>query len=118
MSRAIARISAALLLLLAIAAATPAAERYDPRFRFRTTRTAHFDIHAHQGEEALARRLAVVAENVGAKLEPVFGRPRGRVQVILVDQTSLANGWASPFPYDAIEITAAPPAIDSILGNT
>jgi hypothetical protein len=118
MSPAIARTSAALLLLLALAATTRAAERYDPRFRFRTTRTAHFDIHAHQGEEALARRLAVIAERVHAKLEPELGRPRGRVQVILVDQTSLSNGWATPFPYDAIEITAVPPALESILGNT
>jgi hypothetical protein len=118
MSRAIARTSAALLFLLAFAAYTPAAERYDPRFRFRTTRTAHFDIHAHQGEEALARRLAVIAENVRAKLEPVLGRPRGRVHVIVVDQTSLSNGWATPFPYDAIEIGAVPPPIESTIGNT
>src|SRR6188472_2344315 len=118
MSPAIARTSAALLLLLALAATTRAAERYDPRFRFRTTRTAHFDIHAHQGEEALARRLAVIAEKVRAKLEPELGRPRGRVQVILVDQASLSNGWATPFPYDAIEITAVPPALESVLGNT
>ena len=118
MSRAIARTSAALLAVLAFAVAVPAAERYDPRFRFRTTRTAHFDIHAHQGEEALARRLALIAESVRTKLEPVLGRPRGRVQVILVDQTSLSNGWATPYPYDTIEITAVPPAVEAIIGNT
>ena len=95
-----------------------AADRYDPRLRFRTVRTAHFDIHAHQGEEALARRLAGIAERVRAKFEPVLGVPRGRVQVILVDQTDLSNGWATPAPYDAIEITAVPPSAESLIGNT
>jgi hypothetical protein len=40
------------------------------------------------------------------------------VQVILVDQTDVANGWATPFPYDAIEITAAPPGSEELIGNT
>ena len=118
MSRAIARTSAVLALLLLAGSAVTASERYDPRLRFQTTRTEHFDIHAHQGEEALARRLAVIAERVRQKFEPVFGRPRGRVQVILVDQTDLSNGWATPFPYDAIEITAVPPPSESLIGNT
>lgn len=95
-----------------------AANRYDPALRFRTTRTEHFDIHAHQGEDALARRLAGIVERVRHRFEPVFGAPRGRVQVILVDQTDLSNGWATPIPYDAIEITAAPPSAESIIGNT
>ena len=118
MSIARACISAGLALLFCAAATAHAADRYDPRLRFRTTRTAHFDIHAHQGEEALVRRLAAIAERVRGRFEPVFGTPRGRVQVILVDQTDLSNGWATPFPYDTIEITAVTPPAESILGNT
>jgi hypothetical protein len=95
-----------------------AATRYDPRLQFRTVRTAHFDIHAHQGEEALAARLAAIAERVRARLEPELGAPHARVHVILVDQADIANGWATPFPYDAIEIVALPPASDSLIGNT
>lgn len=106
------------VLLLLVAGAGSAAERYDPRLRFRTIRTAHFDIHAHQGEEALARRLATIVERVRLKFEPELGRARGRVHVILVDQTDLSNGWATPFPYDTIEITAVPPASESSIGNT
>ena len=113
--------AALIAIALAIAGATvPAwgAERYDPRLRFRTIRTAHFDIHAHQGEEDLARRLAVVAERVREQSRDTLGLPRGRVQVILVNQADLANGWATPIPYDTIEITAAPPPIASLIGNT
>jgi hypothetical protein len=108
----------ALAVTLLAASAVPAAERYDPRLRFRTIRTAHFDVHAHQGEEALARRLAVIVERVRLQFEPVFGVARGRVQVILVDQTDVSNGWATPLPYNTIEITAVPPASETLIGNT
>lgn len=111
-----------LILLLCIcgaaSSAVSAAGRYDPRLRFRTIRTAHFDIHSHQGEEALARRLAAMVERVRKKFEPGLGAPRGRVQVILVDQTDLSNGWATPLPYDTIEITAVPPPPATLIGNT
>ena len=45
-------------------------ERYDPRLRFRTISTPRFDIHFHQGEEAMAQRLAALAEHVAIELEP------------------------------------------------
>ena len=105
-------------LLLVVAVDCAAATRYDWRLRFKTISTAHFDIHAHQGEEALARRLAVIVEDVRVTLQPILGVPNGRVQVILVDQTDLANGWATFFPYDAIEITAVPPLAETLIGNT
>src|SRR5258708_30376400 len=50
------------LLCLCAGSAAAAADRYDPKLRFRTTHTPHFDIHAHQREEALARRLAGIVE--------------------------------------------------------
>jgi WD40-like Beta Propeller Repeat len=118
MCTARARSSAAALLLLLAPGLVSAATRYDPRLRFRTYRTEHFDVHAHQGEEALARRLAAMAERVRARFQPSLGVPRGRVQVILVDQTDFSGGWATPFPYNAIEITAAPPSGQEEIGNT
>jgi Tol biopolymer transport system component len=66
----------------------------------------------------MAQRLAAIVEHVRSRFEPLFGVPRGRVQVILVDQTDLSNGSATPFPYDAIEITAVPPPAESLIGNT
>ncbi len=95
-----------------------AANRYDPRFRFRTISTPRFNIYFHQGEEALARRLARIAEEVAGQLRAELGAPGGRVHVILVDQTDLSNGWATPAPYNLIEITAAAPSGDSSIGNT
>ena len=107
-----------IILLAAMAGPLDAANRYDPRFRFRTISTPRFNIYFHQGEEALARRLARIAEEVAGKLRAELGAPGGRVHVILVDQTDLSNGWATPTPYNLIEITAAAPSGDSSIGNT
>jgi Tol biopolymer transport system component len=105
-------------LLLTLPAAAIASTRYDPKLRFQTISTARFDIHYHQGEEAEARRLAEIAEAVAASLDDTLGPASGRVQVILVDQSDLPNGWATPVPFNTIEITAAAPGGDSLLGNT
>jgi hypothetical protein len=108
----------AALVLLAFAAPSLASSRYDPRLRFRTISTPRFDIHFHQGEEAVARRLAVIAEEVASDLDRTLGPATGRVQVVLVDQNDLPNGWATPLPFNLIEITAAAPGGESFIGNT
>ncbi len=107
---------AAVILVLSVAA--EAATRYDPRLRFSTISTRRFDIHFHQREETLARRLAAFVEAAAAEVDRSVGAAVGRVQVILVDQNDLSNGWATPLPYNIIEISAAPPPAESSLGNT
>jgi WD40-like Beta Propeller Repeat len=106
------------VLILLFAATLDAATRYDPRLRFRTISTPRFDIHFHQGEESLARRLATIVEEAAAEVDRSVGPGVGRVQVILVDQTDVSNGWATPLPYNTIEITAAAPPAESTIGNT
>jgi dipeptidyl aminopeptidase/acylaminoacyl peptidase len=103
-----------------VPAVSHASERYEPRLRFQQLRTEHFTIYFHQGEETLARRLALVAEEVHADLSERFDAevaPR-HTHVILVDQHDGANGWATPLPYNTIEITAAAPSPSSLLGYT
>jgi len=112
----------ALAVLIVVTVVLPsladASTRYDPRLRFRTISTPRFDIHFHQGEEGRARRLAVIAEDTAERLDRTLGAPAGRVQVILVNQTDLPNGWATPIPNNVIEITAAAPGGGSLIGNT
>jgi Tol biopolymer transport system component len=97
-----------------------AAERYDPTLRFRTITTRHFHIHFHQGEQDLARRLAGIAEEMHERLTERLGRARSRARthVILVDQDDLSNGWAMAFPYNVVQINAAAPSADDLIGNT
>lgn len=114
-------VQAGVLAALAVVAAVSAADaavRYDPRLRFRTISTPRFDIHFHQGEEGLARRLAGFVEAEAAEVDRSVGAPIGRVQIVLVDQSDLSNGWATPLPYNTIELSAAAPPAESSIGNT
>ena len=113
------RALAATAALLLLGVADGLAARYDPAFRFRTIATPHFRIHYHQGEQAQARRLAIVAERVHDDLtRRLASRPSGLTHVVLADQQDAANGWATPIPFNTIEITAAWPGASSSIGNT
>lgn len=93
--------------------------RYDPRLHFRVLPTPRADIYFHQGEDALARRLARVIDEVAPEVDRrLGGAPSGRLHVILVDQTDVSNGWATVVPYNLIEIAAVPPSGSSVIGNT
>jgi hypothetical protein len=116
---------AARALLLAAVVGMPsahsavAASRYDPALRFRRLQTPHFLIYFHQREEVLAGRFAAIAEDVHRTLTArLQTAPPGRTHVILVDQSDSSNGWATPLPYDVIELTVAPPAPRDVIGNT
>lgn len=92
--------------------------RYHASFDFRTLSIGRFDIYFHQGEDAMARRLARIVEEVAPAVDRRLGAPRGRVRIILVDQTDVSNGWATVVPYNLIEIAAVPPPSASEIGHT
>ena len=110
-----------LLAACVIACVPPAAaaSRYQPSLRFRSMATPHFVIHYHQGEEALALRLSLIVESVHTDLTARMQHAvRGRTHVVLVDQADDPNGWATPIPYNLIEVTAVPPTGEEATGNT
>lgn len=75
-----------------------------------TLTSPHFLIHYHQGEEALARRTAVLAEDVHDRLVPrMKSEPRTRTNIVLVDAADDANGWANVVPYNLITLFVTPP---------
>ena len=98
----------ALVVLLASRAA--AVSLFDPLLKFRALPTEHFVIYFHQGEDRLAQRLAVIAEETWRALQrPLAITPPRRTRVVLADQTEIFNGYATPLPYDTILIyTVAP----------
>ena len=105
--------------VLLCAAPLFAASRFDPALRFRTLATEHFVIYFHRGEERLAARLAIIAEQTRLKLEPTLGVPRQRrTHVVIVDQSELANAWASPVPYNTIVINAVSPSGSEPIAHT
>jgi hypothetical protein len=99
-------------------ASVQAASLFDPALRFRTIRTPHFLIYFHQGEDRLAGRLGVIAEEAWRALQQPLGvQPPPLTHVVLADQTEQANGSATPVPYDTIVINAAWPAGAEFIGN-
>jgi Tol biopolymer transport system component len=98
-------------LLLSASSLVHAVSLFDPRLTFRTLRTEHFVIHFHQGEDALAQRLALIAEEAWLALQRALAAtPPPRTEVVLADQTDLANGYATPVPYNTIVIYTVTPS--------
>ncbi len=114
------RLAAALaLLLLAGERSLDASGLLDPLLRFRQTRTEHFIIYFHTGEEALASRLAAIVEEVRARVaESLTLTPPTLTHVVLADQAEAANGWATPLPRDIVFLHAAVPSGVELIGNT
>ncbi|MBZ5559578.1 MAG: BamA/TamA family outer membrane protein [Acidobacteriia bacterium] len=99
-------------------ASARAASLFDPALRFRALRTPHFVIYFHQGEDRMAGRLAVIAENAWQALQQPLGvKPPPLTHVVLADQTEQPNGTATPVPYNTIVINAVWPAGSEFIGN-
>jgi Tol biopolymer transport system component len=114
MSNAGRRITALLgasALLASVVATAHAATLFDPALKFRRLPTQHFVIYYHQGEERIAQRLAVVAEEIWRTIEAPLRITLPRLtHVVIADQTELANGYATPLPYDTIVLYAVTPS--------
>jgi Tol biopolymer transport system component len=92
--------------------------KYSPSLTWNTITTDHFLIHFHQGEDEVARRVAVLAEDVHRQLAPVFKwTPITPTQLILTDTEDAVFGAASPIPYNTLYINLTPPAGSMFLVN-
>jgi hypothetical protein len=110
----------ALFVFLAAAVLSGAAHAavYDPSFRFRTMETPRFSIHYHQGLDNVAARVARIADTVHARMVDAFRwSPREKTQVVLVDSSDFANGFAGSLPYNAMVLFTVPPSTDSTIGE-
>ncbi len=111
--RALATLGLLLALLLSPAAQ---AASFDPKLHWRTLRTGHFNIHFHDGEEALAEEMGQlcdrVYDRVAAELDSQSAR---RVELVLTDHTDSANGYATTLPINTIVIFVTAPQEQSSL---
>jgi hypothetical protein len=97
--------------MIVCAGATARAQLFDPALHFRQLQTEHFTIYFHQDEDRLARRLAQIAEETWRALERPLGlTPPRRTRVVLVDQTEVFNGYATPVPYNTVVLYTVTPA--------
>lgn len=96
--------------IILLVPALPAIAKFDPIFTWTTLETPHFYIHYHQGEEELAKRVVVIAEDVHDRLVPrVKWDPTGRTHIVLVDAMDDTNGLTTVFPYKHITLFLTQP---------
>ena len=92
------------------------AASYDPELTWRTIKTEHFRIHFHQGEEQLAEEFSQKVESIyDTMITELRWTPQRRTEVVLVDRTDTANGYAMSLPYNTIVIFVTAPQEDSTL---
>ena len=90
---------------LALAPHPSHAASFDPDLEWRTLETPHFNITFHQGEAALAEETAAIAEAVWEKMTAEVGTaPKRPTELVLIDPTDLANGYAMSLPINTIVI--------------
>jgi hypothetical protein len=90
----------------------------DPKLRWKTVKTEHFNIHYYDGEEKVVERLIPIAEDTYKSLTAKFdARPAGRTEIVVVDNHDLANGFTLVIPYNMVVLRAVPPFADSTLAN-
>jgi Tol biopolymer transport system component len=103
---------------LGLAPSVSTAASFDPDLKWRTLETPHFNITFHQGEAALAEEMAVVAEDVWDKMTKEIGTaPKRPTELVLIDPTDLANGYAMTLPVNTIVIFVTSPSEDSTLSH-
>jgi Tol biopolymer transport system component len=93
--------------------------KFNPSFTWSTFETRHFLIHYHQGEEDIAKRAAVIAEDVHDRLTPrVKWAPQDKTRLVLVDSTDASNGLTTTFPFNSITLFITPPPGEPGFGTT
>ena len=86
------------------------AQAGDPSLKWRTIKTKNFYIHYYEKERAVARRVAVLTEQVHKMLVPLMKwKPRRRTHVVLTDDTDSANGLAQVVPRSVVRLYVTAP---------
>ncbi|WP_437905113.1 BamA/TamA family outer membrane protein [Sorangium sp. So ce327] len=116
--RAASVLSAVALAALLLLAPRPAWATGDPDLAFWTFETAHFRVHYPQGLEPIAARIASLAETIYGRVEDALGyAPKGRTEIVITDDSEIANGSAGTLPYNSIHLLASGPDDLSTLGD-
>ena len=111
-------IVSALLLWFIHSTTSLAAVMQDPSLSWKTMHTPHFRIHFYEGEEALARETAVIAERVHERMSKFMDwTPSQPTELILTDRMDFTNGWATMLPINTMNIIVSPPDDAGVLDD-
>ncbi|MCX7678341.1 MAG: hypothetical protein N2316_03900 [Spirochaetes bacterium] len=112
------KITFTIIILFALAFPLWPSIMFDPSLHWRTITTPNFRIHYHDGIAESAQKLAAISEKIHQTLSARVGwDPFFRTDIVLVDNMDMANGFATPFPYNRIQIFISRPMLDSVINN-
>ncbi len=106
-----------LVLAAALLCCQAGAASFPPGWRFRTLEAGRVNVHFPRQLEATARRAGALAAAILERHESRYGARLRRVQLVLVDTSDDSNGFATPFPYPAVQILTAAPDGSDEFGN-
>lgn len=105
--------------LLCLWACSAVAQSIEPAPDWQSADTAHFRINYRAAWRPQAERVAQIAEQVYPQVtQALQWEPRGRTEILLIDQYDLANGFSTPLPYNIIGVFMAPPDSGELLDNS
>ena len=92
------------------AANAMAAGAYDPALKYRTVTSERFAVHYPPGARNLGLRVSRLAEEILLRDAALFGfMPEGPIDIVMVDNTDEANGFAQVLPKNTIHIYLSAP---------
>lgn len=95
------------------------AQSIEPAPDWQSADTQHFRINYRAAWRPQAERVARIAEQVYPRITKALAwEPRGRTEILLIDQYDLANGFSTPLPYNIIGVFMAPPDSGELLDNS
>ena len=87
----------------------PAAHAAAPSDNWKTLESEHFKIHTLAEHLAVAKRIGVISERLHSRLSKVFNwQSKDKIRVVVTDEHDLANGSATPLPYNTMTIRLSP----------
>ena len=106
------------LLLLSLNRAASAVGS-DPSQDWRSADSTHFTVHFTASQRAQAEQAIAIAEQVLPRLTSALRwQPRARIHLVLFDDYDLANGYATPLPFNHTAIFLTPPDDGELLENS
>src|SRR5512141_2822014 len=98
------------LIALAISIPAHAAIGPDPHRDWHIADSAHFRVNYADPQRPQAERIADIAERVYARYsKELQWEPKGRIEIVVVDEFDIPNGYSTPLPFNKTAIYLTPP---------
>ncbi|MGY4829627.1 hypothetical protein ACVNIS_13715 [Sphaerotilaceae bacterium SBD11-9] len=100
-------------------AGTASAQIIEAAPDWQTADSAHFRVNYRSAWRWQAERVAQAAERAYPRVTQSLGwEPRGRTEILLINQFDSPNGFSTPLPYNVIGVFLAPPDDGELLDNS